>query len=150
MHESAYTNTQSIKQDMSVSIVPRLWAGPKNQSSLFIQTKFLFSTAPTLLLAPLSPIHWLQSFHPQEWTSWSMKMIIHLHPEPELRMCRAIPALPYAFMTLCLSKQTDLPSTKTLNDNTVLPNSKLIHFFPVCRPDSFISIHTLKQATTNC
>jgi len=77
-------------------------------------------------------------------------MTIHLHPEPELRMCRAIPALPYTFMTLCLSKHTDLPSTKTLNDTTVLQNSKLIHFFPVCHPGSFISIYNLKHAITNC
>jgi len=77
-------------------------------------------------------------------------MTIHLHPESELRMCRAIPALLYTFMTLCLSEHTDFPPTKTLNDTTILPNSKLIHFFPVCHPVSIISIHNLKHATNNC
>jgi hypothetical protein len=42
----AYTNTSSMKQDISVSIVPRLWAGPKNQGSLFHrdQVSLLHST----------------------------------------------------------------------------------------------------------
>jgi len=43
---SACTNTSSMKQDISVSIVPRLWAGPKNQGSLFHtdQVSLLHST----------------------------------------------------------------------------------------------------------
>jgi hypothetical protein len=43
---SAYTNTSSMEQDISVSIVPRLWAGPKNQGSLFHtnQASLLHST----------------------------------------------------------------------------------------------------------
>jgi hypothetical protein len=78
-------------------------------------------------------------------------MNVHLHPEPELRMCRAITALPYISITLCLSKHTDSSSTKTLNNTTVLPNSKLIHFFLVCHPGSFISIYVghLKRNAQN-
>lgn len=47
---SAYTNTSSMKQDISVSIVPRLWARPKNQGSLFYidHVSLLHSTHITL------------------------------------------------------------------------------------------------------
>jgi hypothetical protein len=115
----AWILPSSMKQYISISIVPRLWAGPKNQGSLFHTDQFslLCGTHTALGTTVSYPLV-------TEFPSPGMNKLEYEddHSPPTRARIKNVQSYTstYTFRT-CLSKHTDLPSTKPLNNTTVLP-----------------------------